>query len=389
MKNKIAILGSTGSIGKSLLKIINKDKNNFELTFLTARKNYKELLKQAKIFNVKNVILTDKKYFKLYKSEFKKNKINIYNDYNCFKKIINKRLDYVMSSIVGLDGLVPTIKIIKYTKTIAIANKESIICAWNLIKKKLHNHRTKFIPVDSEHFSIWYALNNNSALNINKVYLTASGGPLLNTATNKFNQLNIKKIVKHPNWKMGKKISVDSSTMMNKIFEIIEAKKIFNLNYDQLEILVHPKSYIHAIIEFKDGMIKIIAHDTNMEIPIFNTLQNRKQKNNLINFDNLNLRKMNNLNLNYINTKKFPVTKIIKYLPSKNTLFETVIVAANDALVDLFLRKKIKYTDITSILLKIIKLTEFKEMKNIYPRNVDQILKLSNYVRLKINSISV
>ena len=388
-KKKIAILGSTGSIGKSLLKIINNDINNFELILLTARKNHKELLKQAKFFNVKNVVLTDKKYFKLYKSVFKKNKINIYNDYNCFKKIFNKRLDYVMSSIVGLDGLIPTIKIIKFTKTIAIANKESIICAWNLIKKKLQNHRTKFIPVDSEHFSIWYALNNNSVQNIKKVYLTASGGPLLNIPASKFNQLNIKKIVSHPNWKMGKKISIDSSTMMNKIFEIIEAKKIFNLNYDQIAILIHPRSYLHAIIEFNDGMIKIIAHDTNMEIPIFNTLQKQKQKNDLIKFYNLNLNKMNNLNLNYINTKKFPVTKLIKYLPSKNTLFETVIVSANDALVDLFLKKKIKYTDITSTLLKIIKLKEFKNMKNIYPRNVYQILKLSDYVRLKINSKSV
>ena len=137
MKKKIAILGSTGSIGKTLLQIINKDKKKFDIKFLTARKNYKTLLKQAKIFNVKNVILTDKKYFELHKSKFENKNIKIYNNYNCFKSIINQRLDYVMSSIVGLEGLVPTIKIIRYTKTIAIANKESIICGWNLIKKEL------------------------------------------------------------------------------------------------------------------------------------------------------------------------------------------------------------------------------------------------------------
>ena len=389
MKKKIVILGSTGSIGNSLLKIIGKDKKKFEVKLLTARKNYKVLLKQAKIFNVKNVVLTDKKYFNLYKSEFKREKINIYNNYDCFKKIIKTRLDYVMSSIVGLDGLTPTIKIIEFTKTIAIANKESIICAWNIIKNKLKKHRTKFIPVDSEHFSIWYALNNNSVLNVKKVYLTASGGPLLNISPKKFDKLNITRIVTHPNWRMGKKISVDSSTMMNKIFEIIEAKKIFNLNYDQISVLIHPKSYLHAIIEFNDGMIKIIAHDTTMEIPIFNTLQKKKIIKSFIKFNNLNLKKMNNLNLSYIDKKKFPVIELVKHMPKKNTLFETVIVAANDVLVDLFLRKKIKYSDITSILLKIIKLKEFKKLKNTYPRNTQEILKLNDYVRLKITSMSV
>ena len=389
MKKKIVILGSTGSIGNSLLKIIGKDKKKFEVKLLTARKNYKVLLKQAKIFNVKNVVLTDKKYFNLYKSEFKREKINIYNNYDCFKKIIKTRLDYVMSSIVGLDGLTPTIKIIEFTKTIAIANKESIICAWNIIKNKLKKHRTKFIPVDSEHFSIWYALNNNSVLNVKKVYLTASGGPLLNISPKKFDKLNITRIVTHPNWRMGKKISVDSSTMMNKIFEIIEAKKIFNLNYDQISVLIHPKSYLHAIIEFNDGMIKIIAHDTTMEIPIFNTLQKKKITKSFIKFNNLNLKKMNNLNLSYIDKKKFPVIELVKHMPKKNTLFETVIVAANDVLVDLFLRKKIKYSDITSILLKIIKLKELKKLKNTYPRNTQEILKLNDYVRLKITSMSV
>ncbi len=389
MKKQIVILGSTGSIGKSLLKIIGKDKKNFKIKLLTARKNYKELLKQAKFLKVKHVILTNNKYFELYKSKFKKEKINIYKDYNCFKKIFNKKIDYVMNSIVGLDGLIPTIKIIKHTKTIAIANKESIICAWNIIKKKLQIHNTKFIPVDSEHFSIWYALNNNSIHKIKKVYLTASGGPLLNVSQKKFNKIKIQKIVTHPNWRMGKKISVDSATMMNKIFEIIEAKKIFNLNYDQISILIHPKSYLHAIIEYKDGMIKIIAHDTTMEIPIFNTLQINKINNDYIKFNNLNLKKMNNLNLNFIDRTKFPVTQLIRLLPKKNTLFETVIVAANDVLVDLYLRKKIKYTDIVSNLLKIVKLKEFKKMKKIYPRNVEEILKLSDYVRLKIYSISV
>ena len=389
MKKKIAILGSTGSIGKSLLKIIKKDKENFQIKLLSANKNYKDLFKQAKLFNVKNVVLTDKKTFLKYKTIFRKNKINIYNNYILINKLLSKKLDYVMSSIVGLDGLIPTIKIIKHTRNIAIANKESIICAWNLIEKELKKYNTKFIPVDSEHFSIWYALKNNSNKNIKKIYLTASGGPLLNVSSNKFNKLKINKIVKHPNWSMGKKISIDSSTMMNKVFEIIEAKKIFNLNYNQLSILIHPKSYLHAVILFKDRMIKIIAHDTTMDIPIFNTLNKDQsfQSNSFI--YNLDLKKMNNLCLSKIDEKKFPVIKLIKNLPSKNTLYETVVVAANDVLVDLFLRKKIRYTDISFLLLKIINLKEFKQFKKIYPSRIEDIVKLSNYVRLKIKTISV
>ncbi len=382
MLKKIAILGSTGSIGKSLLKIINKDKKNFTITLLSARKNYKELLKQAKAFNVKNVILTDKKFFELYKFKFIKEKINIFNNYDSLKRIINSKLDYVMSSIVGLDGLIPTIEIIKYTKKIAIANKETIICAWSLIQKELNKHGTQFIPVDSEHFSIWYALNHNSKLNIKKIYLTASGGPLLNISNKKVNNLPIEKIIKHPTWKMGKKISVDSSTMMNKVYEIIEAKKIFNIPYNKISILIHPKSYIHAIVQFNDGMTKIIAHETTMEIPIFNTLfsnKNIKKKN-----YEPNLFKLNNLELKNVDNKKFPLVNIIKKIPAKDTLFETVIVSVNDVLVNLFLEKKIKYNDIIHQMFKIINNKEFIKFKKKYPKNVSDIIKLSKYVRLKV-----
>ena len=225
MKKKIVILGSTGSIGKSLLNIIKKNQSNFEINLLTARKNYKELIKQAKFFKVKNIIITDKKYFLLAKKKIKKKTINIYNDFNLLNKIVTKKVDYAMSAIIGLEGLIPTYKIIKHTKHIAIANKESIICGWNLINKELTKNKTKFIPIDSEHFSIWYALNNKTNKSIQKIYLTASGGPLLNIPNKNFNKLKIEKIIKHPNWSMGKKISVDSATMMNKVFEIIEAKK--------------------------------------------------------------------------------------------------------------------------------------------------------------------
>ena len=170
MKKKIAILGSTGSIGKTLLKIIEKDQKNFEIVLLSANKNYKELLKQTERFNVKNIIINNDKSYKKFKIYNKSKKIKIYNNFNFFDKIFKNKIDYVMSSIIGLDGLKPTIEIIKFTKSIAIANKEAIICGWNIINKKLKRYNTNFIPVDSEHFSIWYALRNKKNININKIY---------------------------------------------------------------------------------------------------------------------------------------------------------------------------------------------------------------------------
>ena len=387
MKN-IIILGSTGSIGKSLLNIIKKDKKSFNIRLLTAKKNYSELINQAKLFNVKNVILTDKKIYNLKKKIFFKNKIKVFNNFNDLEKIIHQKVDYVMSSIVGIEGLEPTIKLIKFTKNIAIANKESIICAWNLINASLKKNNTKFIPVDSEHFSIFHALNMNLKTNhVKKIYLTASGGPLLNKSLKLINKIKLNQVLKHPNWNMGKKISVDSSTMMNKVFEIIEAKKIFNLQYKQLEILIHPDSYIHAIVEFKNKMISIIAHDTTMDIPIYNSMYNNNALMNNHNVSKLNLKKLNKLSLIKVNLKKFPVVKILEKMQNKHSLFETVIVAANDELVNLYLEKKIKYNDIASNLLKIIKMDKLTKYKKKFPKKMSDIKKVNDDVRLIINEM--
>ena len=173
MKKKIAILGSTGSIGKTLINIVKQDKKNFEIILLSAEGNYKELLKQAKFFKVKNLIITNEEsYNKIRKVKFSK-KINIYNNFNNFKKIFKKKIDYTMSSISGIQGLKPTIEIIKFTNKIAIANKEAIICGWDLIQKELKKNKTEFIPVDSEHFSIWYALRDINKNLIEKIYLNS------------------------------------------------------------------------------------------------------------------------------------------------------------------------------------------------------------------------
>jgi 1-deoxy-D-xylulose-5-phosphate reductoisomerase len=386
---KIAIFGSTGSIGSSILKIIKDDKKNFKIELLTANKNYKKLIKQAKFFNVQNIVLTDYNSYLIAIKLLKNTKIKVFKNFDSLNKIfdINKKIDYSMCAISGFKGLKPTLDIIKFTKIIAIANKESIICGWNLIKKGLKKYKTYFIPVDSEHFSIWSLLDNNKINNIEKIYITASGGPFRNLSLKKFKNISIKDALKHPNWSMGKKITIDSATMMNKVFEIIEAKKIFDLNYNQLEILIHSKSYLHALVKFNNGLSKLLVHDTNMKIPIFNSIyfnSNKKLKS-----KNIDIVALNNLNLKKADIIRFPVIKILNNMSEEDSLFETIIVSANDKLVNLFLNNEIKFIDIQNTLLKICSITEFTEFKSKKPKNIDEINDLANYVSLKIDAMSV
>ncbi len=382
MKKKIAILGSTGSIGKSLLNIIEKDKKNFDIVLLTANKDYKTLFKQAKKFKVKNLIISDKKISNKIKNKKLLSKIKIFDSFKHLNKFLKFKLDYTMNSIVGIDGLDPTLKIIKFTRKIAIANKESIICGWSLIEKELKKNKTKFLPVDSEHFSLWYGLKNFDTKRIEKIYITASGGPFKYIPLNHFKNITIKEATNHPNWKMGKKISVDSATMMNKVFEVIEAKNIFKIPYNKIKILIHPESYIHCLLKSDDGLLKIILHDTTMQIPIFNTLYFETNKS--IKTKEVDFNKLNQLNLQNVNLKRFPIIKTLQFLPNKISLYETVIVSANDCLVELFLNKKIKFSDIQKKLFKIIRSKEFLKYKKITPKNVKDIVVLNKYVRSKI-----
>jgi 1-deoxy-D-xylulose-5-phosphate reductoisomerase len=380
MKKKIAVIGSTGSIGKSLLRLI--DKKNIEIVLLVANKNYTSLINQATFFNVKNVIITDYNSYKLAIKFNKNNKIKIYNNFDNIKNIINKKIDYVMSSVSGISGLLPTFTMIKFTKKIAIANKESLICAWPLIKKELVKHKTIFIPVDSEHFSVWTEIENVNPNNINKIYLTASGGPLLNRKIKSLKNVNYKDILKHPTWNMGKKISVDSATMMNKFFEVMEAKNIFNLDYEKINILIHPDSYVHAIIEYKNGISKIILHDTTMAIPIFNTIYSNNEV--YPNHKRIDIKKLNSLNFQKVSIKKYPVISYLKNLPKKHSLFETVIVAINDVLVGEYLNKKIRFEDISKLFLKNVNLKCYKKYKKIRANKIDDIIILNNIINLNI-----
>ena len=387
MKKKIVILGSTGSIGKTTFSILKKNKNFFNIKLLTTNRNIKELIKQSKTFNVKNLIVTDKKQFLIAKKILKNKQINIFNNFNSLNKIFKKKVDYTMSSITGFEGLEPTLNMIKFSKKIAIANKEAIICAWSLIKKEMTKHKTNFIPIDSEHFSIWSLLNDTNKNKVDEIIITASGGPFLKLPIKNFKNISIKDALKHPNWSMGKKISIDSATMMNKVFEIIEAQKIFNIDYKKFSMMIHPDSYLHAIIKFDNGLIKLLAHDTNMKIPIFNSISNNLNMN--MKTDKINYRSLNNLNLSKISPIRFPAIKILKNLKNKSSLYETAIVSVNDELVNLFMNKKIKFKDISRFLLKMLNLKEFLDFRTKFPKNYKQIKKHNEFVRLKTRFLCI
>jgi len=387
MRKRIVILGSTSSIGKSLLNIIKKDKKNFKIELLTANTNYKDLINQAKKFNVRNIIITDPNSYKKTKIICKNKRINIFQNFENLEKILPKKVDYVMSAISGIGGLLPTYKIINRTKLIAIANKEAIVCGWPLINKELKKNKTNFIPVDSEHFSIFSLLNNTNKNEVEKIYITASGGPFINLPKNQFKKIKLNEALKHPNWSMGKKITIDSATLMNKVFEVIEAKNIFNIDYDKISILTHPKSYVHTIIKFKNGLSKFLIHEPDMTIPIYNSVYFERNKD--IKSSPLDFKTLNNLNLQKVEKNKFPLVGLIDKLPKKSSLFETVLTTINDYLVYKFLNKKINFQELTKLINKISNLKEFQKFKRIKPRNIKQIYNLRDYVHLKLNALGI
>ena len=385
MKKKIVILGSTGSIGSLTFNLIKNDKKNFEIKLLSTNKSYKKVFNQAKLLNVKDVIISDLDSFHRAKKIYKNHNIRFHNKFSIINKIFKKKtIYYSMVSIVGLDGLSPSLDLIKYSQNIAIINKESLICGWNLIYKKLNKYRTNFFPIDSEHFSIFSLLENKRYNVIDKVFITASGGPFLNYNKRKMSKINISQAIKHPNWNMGKKISIDSSTMMNKLFEVIEAKKIFNLNYNQVKVLIHPKSYIHAIVRFHNGLTKILIHQSDMKIPIHNSIyffDNKK-----LNSKELNLQILNNPNFQKIDYRKFPLMKLLNLLPKSDSLFETVLVTVNDYFVSLYLNSKLSYIKLIKFINFYSRLSKFKKFKSYTPKNIQDIYKTREYVNEILNN---
>ncbi len=384
MPRNIYLLGSTGSIGTTTLKVIKKNKKNFRIKLLSTNKNISKIYKQAIEFNVKKIVIFDKKKYLENIPLFKKAKIKVFSSITDALKKNKNKVFLTINAISGIDGLEPSLNIISHTKNLAIANKESIICGWKFLNKKLEKNKTNFIPLDSEHFSIWKLLNGEKIENINTVYLTASGGPFLNKKLESVKNIKPKFALNHPNWKMGKKISIDSATMMNKIFEVIEAVKIFDLDIKKVKILIHPKSYIHSIIHFNNGLTKILAHETTMEIPITNVLylNNEKFKFNNQNFE---FKKLNDLNLLKPNIKTFPLLKILNK-KINNTFFETILVSLNDELVKRYLENKISYISLHKLLIKLLKKPYFSKYYKFSPKNINEIKNMVSLVKSYLKS---
>ncbi len=388
MKKKVVIFGSTGSIGTNTIKVIKKNKKNFSVVLLSTNSNTKKIINQAKILNVKNILINDKEEYLKAKKKYKRFNINIFNNLRHIEKILKKnKIYYSMVSISGIDGLEATLLLSKYTKNLAVVNKESIITGWNLIRKNLKKYKTNFLPIDSEHYSIFTLLKEHKTDEIKKVYITASGGPFLNSPKNKFKSIKPISALKHPNWKMGKKITIDSATLMNKVFEVIEARHIFNIPFKKISILTHPKSYVHAIVEFKNGITKMLIHEPNMKIPIQNSLYYSNEK--TFKSKSLNLKILNNLNFKKVNENKFTCIKLLSKLPNYNSLYETVLLTINDYLVYKFLNNEINFQKLNKLIYKISNLKEFLKYKKIKPKNIDQIYKLKKYVSVKMKHLSV
>jgi 1-deoxy-D-xylulose-5-phosphate reductoisomerase len=379
MKKKICILGSTGSIGKTTLEIISKNKKDFDVVLLSGNNNVKLLITQAKKFKPKYIYSNNFYFQEKLRIFCKANKINLINDLLLLKKI---KFDITVAAISGIAGLLPTINIIKFSKKILIANKESIICGWKFIFNELKKNHCDFTPIDSEHFSILNLIENKNINSIKYIYLTASGGPFFGKKVN-LNKVTPSQASRHPNWKMGKKISIDSANLMNKVLEVIEASLIFNLPINKFKIIIHPESLIHAIIEFKNGLSSMLYHYNDMKIPITNSLYN-----NFYNYKNIdkNFFSQNKLNFSDPNSRKNPSLKILKL---KNVLNENgyiLINTLNEILVQRFLENKIAFTDIINKLLGILNSNLVKNyLKNHQIRHINDVFKVYNFSRSLLN----
>jgi len=387
MKKKIAILGSTGSIGKSTLEIIKENKKNFDVVLLTANKNYKKLIQQSKEVKAKNVLIKNKLFYGKVKKALRNSSTKVHSGNISIKEITKGKLDCTMVAIVGIAGLQPMLDAIKNSKTVAIANKESIICAWNILLKEINKHKTKIFPVDSEHFSIMELTKNVDNDKVEEIIITASGGPFLNCSKNKLKKVKPSQATRHPNWKMGKKISIDSANLMNKVFEVIEACKLFNFDNKKYRVVIHPQSYVHSIIRYKNGLIKMILYNSDMKIPISNILFG--QKNYVKNITNIDLKKLNELTFKEVNLNQFPSIKLIDKSLKSGEMAPTIINASNEVLVDLFLTNKIAFLDIVKTINKIFKDKDFKKYARRKPMTIKDIKMVDNWSRLKTKSICV
>ena len=378
-KKTIAILGSTGSIGRSTLEIIKKT-TEFKVELLAVNKNYLKTIIQIKVFKPRVVVVNNEKVYLKIKKKYSGKSIIILNNFATVQKYI-KRIDVTVSAIPGIAGLEPTILFTRISKKILLANKEAIICGWNLIKKNSFKFNTELVPIDSEHFSIEMLLKNYSNDQIEKIYITASGGPFLKLNINKFKNIKPKDAIKHPKWNMGKKISVDSSTLMNKVLEITEALKLFPFSLQQYEIIIHPDSLIHAIIKLKNGTSVFLYHYPDMKIPIGNALFKDFNYRNFFHQKNKTYNQIQSLIFSPIDKKRFPSVSLIPEMNGRKSS-AIIINAANEIFVDQFLKKNISFNAIVDNLKLVLRDKSYIKTSNLPSNSVKNIYKIDTWARL-------
>ena len=349
MKKGIAILGSTGSIGTQTLEVISEHKNLFSVEVLTANNNCDLLIEQAKKYKPNAVVIVNRDKYDKVNSELFKLGIKVYAGQKSLEQIVeSEEINIVLTALVGYSGLTPTINAIKHGKKIALANKETLVVAGDLITKLSKEYNAPIYPVDSEHSAIFQCLvgENNNA--IEKIYLTASGGPFRGKKAAELKTITKKQALKHPNWSMGAKITIDSATLMNKGLEVIEAKWLFNLNKEQIDVVVHPQSIIHSAVQFEDGSIKAQLGIPDMKLPIQyalgfpNRLKNNFKRFSFFDYPNLTFEKADE--------KTFRNLSLAFRAMSKGGNSACILNAANEIAVEAFLNDKIGFLNMSDLI---------------------------------------
>ncbi len=346
---KIAILGSTGSIGTQTLEVISHIKGLFKVDLLSAYSNYNLLIEQAKKFKPKTLIFGDSSKSKILEKNLKNEKIDIlYGEeaLNNFYKYCDP--DIVLTALVGKSGLIPTINAINQNINIALANKETLVVAGDIITKLCKDNNVNILPVDSEHSAIYQCLLGEKNKNIEKIILTASGGPFRGKSIEDLKYIKKEDALNHPNWDMGNKISIDSSTLMNKGLEVIEAKYLFDIDINSIEVVIHPQSIIHSMVEFNDGSIKAQMGEPDMKLPIQFALGYPERLRN--NFKRFNFLKNNTLNFEKPCLKTFNNLKLAFEAGEKGGNSPCILNASNEVVVEAFLNEKINYLDMTKFI---------------------------------------
>ncbi len=370
IKKNIILLGATGSIGESSLRLLRKNKERFNLIGVSAHNNVELLSKIVNEFDVPNVVLSDPKNAKSY---YGKNELNV--GQSSLIELAKINCDIVISGIIGMSGLHPAFAAISFGNNLAIANKEPLVSAGKIFMEKSHEKSVRILPVDSEHSAIFQCLEKNNISNIDFITLTASGGPFLNMPIENFKNIKPKDAIKHPVWKMGQKISVDSATMFNKALEIIEASVLFNIKSDKIEVTVHPEHIIHGLVHYKDGSILANLGFPDMITPLSVALNwpNRID----LNLKKLSLNNIGNLNFFEPDFKKFPGLKLGWEVLDSSHCSPVVLNASNEIAVDAFLKNKVKFTDIYNIVYETLNIC-----KPSIPKNIGDIIEIDNIARM-------